>query len=209
MITGKKVSNLRATGRIPAVVYGAKTASVPIDLSIREFIKVYEKAGESDIVSLVVDGETKNVLIYDVDLDPLTSRPRHVDFYAVEKGQKIETEVPIVFVGEAPAVKELGANLIKVLHELKIEADATAIPHEIEVDVSLLTTLGAQIEVRDLKLPPGVILLSSPDEIVATVVEAKEEPVEAAPAPDMSTIEISEERGKKEVAEEATEVPKE
>jgi large subunit ribosomal protein L25 len=182
---------------MPAVVYGAKEESTAIEVSAKDFAKTYAEAGESGVVSLVVDGTAKNVLIYEVDLDPLTNLPRHVDFYAIQKGQKIETEVPIVFVGEAPAVKELGANLIKVLHELKVEAEATAIPHEISVDVSGLTTINQQIEAKDLRLPPGVTLVTKPDEVIAIIAAAVEEPVEEVAAPDMAAIEISEERGKK------------
>lgn len=196
-ITGKGVQALRKEGRMPAVVYGAKEPSTAIEVSAKDFAKAYAEAGESGVVSLVVDGDTKNVLIYEVDLDPLSNLPRHVDFYAIEKGQKIETEVPIVFVGEAPAVKELGANLIKVLHELKIEAEATAIPHEIAVDVSGLVAIDQQIEAKDLILPPGVTLVTRPEEVIAIIAPAVEEPVEPVAVPDMAAIEISEERGKK------------
>lgn len=207
-VIGKGVQALRTTGFIPAVVYGAKEPSAAVAVSYKDFAKAYEEAGESGVVSLVVDGDTKNVLIYEVDLDPLTNLPRHVDFYAIEKGQKIETEVPIVFVGEAPAVKELGANLIKVLHELKIEADATMIPHEITVDVSGLTAIDQQIEAKDLVLPAGVTLVTKPDEVIAIIAPAVEEPAEPVAAPDMAAIEISEERGKK-PGEEGAEVTEE
>lgn len=203
-VTGKGVTALRAAGLMPAVVYGAKEPSVALEVSTKDFAKAYAEAGESGVVSLVVDGSPKNVLIYEVDLDPLSNLPRHVDFYAIQKGQKIETEVPIVFVGEAPAVKELGANLIKVLHELSIEADATAIPHEIEVDVSGLVAIDQQIEAKDLILPAGVTLVTKPEEIIAIIAPAVEEPVEPVAAPDMAAIEISEERGKKPGEEETT-----
>lgn len=196
-VTGKGVQALRKKGILPAVVYGGKEESLPIEIAAKDFGRVLKEAGESTVVQLDVDGEKKNVLIHDVDFDPITNEPRHVDFYAVRKGQKVEVEVPLVFVGEAPAVKELGANLIKVLHELNIEAEATHIPHEIQVDVSGLAAIDQQIDAKDLPLPPGVTLLTKPDDVVATIAAAVEEPVEPVAAPDMGAIEISEERGKK------------
>lgn len=197
-VTGKAVEKLRKAGKIPAVVYGAKDEALSIELPIRDFTNALRDAGESTVIQLMIDGEQKNVLIHDVDHDPITNTPRHVDFYAVQKGQKIEIKVPLAFVGESPAAKELGANVIKVLYELEIEAEVMSIPHELTVDISSLVTLESQIAAKDIKLPSGVTLVVDSEEIIATVampVEEKEEPVVG---PDMDAIGISEERGKKE-----------
>jgi large subunit ribosomal protein L25 len=101
----------------------------------------------------------------------------------------VEVAVPLEFVGESPAVKA-GANLVKVLHELAIEADPVNLPHELTVDVSILTELGQQIHAGDLKLPAGVTLTVAPEEVVALIQEVEEEaPEEAVPA-DLSAIEV-------------------
>lgn len=183
---------------MPGVVYGPKQEAVAIEMNARDFGKALETAGESTVVKLMVDGVEHNVLIHDIDRDPVTDIPRHADFYAIVKGQKVRVAVPLEFTGVAPAVKELNANLLKPLHELEVEADAMNLPHEIMVDVSSLDALDKQILAGDLVLPAGVTLVSGADEVVATVIEAKEEPVEEVVAPDMEAIGISEERGKKE-----------
>ncbi len=196
--TGKETASLRAEGKMPAVIYGPKQETTSIELSLRDFSKALEEAGESSIIALTVDGTEHNVLVHDLDRDPVTNVPRHADFYAVQKGQKVEVAVPIEFVGVAPAVKELSGNLLKALHELTVEAEATHLPHSIEVDVSILDALDKQILAGDVKLPTGVTLVTGPEELVATVAAAKEEEEAPVTAPDMSAIGISEERGKKE-----------
>lgn len=190
---------LRNAGSIPAVVYGAHQESTPITLNARAFEKVFREAGEATIVSLAGLGEAIPTLIHEVDLDPITSLPRHVDFYAVTKGQKVKVAIPLSFVGESPIVKE-GANLIKVVHALEVEADPMNLPHEIEVDVSVLITLEDRIHAKDLRLPTGVELAVEPEEVIAlaqAVAVEKEEPV--APV-DLSAIEV-EKKGKEEAAE--------
>ncbi|MEK9177252.1 MAG: 50S ribosomal protein L25 [Patescibacteria group bacterium] len=195
-VRGKGVKELRESGMMPAVVYGPKQESTPIEVPLKEFAKALALAGESSVIALSVDGETHNVLVHDVDRDPLTETPRHADFYAIVKGQKVKINVPLSFRGEAPAVKELGANLIKALHELEVEADPMNLPRELVVDVSGLSALDMRIIASDISLPPGVALITKPDDVIATVIEAVEEK-EPEPAPDIASIELSEERGKK------------
>lgn len=192
---------------MPAVFYGKKEASTPIALSQGEFLKIWQKAGESSVINLTGDGFDVDALIYDVDRDPVTGVPRHADFYVFEKGQKIEVSVPLEFVGVSPAVKELGALLVKVLYEIKIEAEPKNLPHKIEVDIASLATLESQILAKDVKMPEGVTLKEKPEEVVAAVAMAKEEPIEETPV-DLSAIEV-EKKGKKEEegAEGAAEAP--
>ncbi|MBI3573558.1 50S ribosomal protein L25 [Candidatus Kaiserbacteria bacterium] len=198
-LTGKGVSTLRDGGGMPGVVYGPKQAAMAIEVSLRDFSKTLEAAGESTVVQLMIDGAEHNVLIHDIDRDPVTGTPRHADFYAIVKGQKVQVAVPIEFMGVAPAVKELNANLVKALHELEVEADPMDLPHELIVDVSGLDVLNKQILAGDVALPFGVTLMTRAEEVIATVVEAVEEKVEeVVVAPDMEAIGISEERGKKE-----------
>lgn len=194
---GKEVEALRKAGKVPAVVYGVDEESLAIELPLRDFEEAYKEAGESTVITLNVDGAAKTVLIHEVSIDPLTNIPRHADFYAIKKGQKVEVEVPIEFSGESPAVKD-GANLVKVAHELTVRGDATSLPHEIIVDVSSLAQVGDQIVAGDIRLPAGIELITGTDEVVVLVAAQEEEKdEEVAAAPDMSQIEISEERGKK------------
>lgn len=187
--------SLRKEGKMPAVFYGKKTESTPISIVQKDFLKVWKTAGESSVVSIKTPKGTVDTLIHDVDIDPVTDNVRHVDFYVFEKGKKIEVDVPLEFVGVGAAVKDLGGILVKALHEIKVSADPTNIPHQVDVDLTLLVTLDSVIKAGDLKLPAGVTLVEKEDEIVAAVSVYKEE-VEQTPV-DLSSIEV-EKKGKKE-----------
>jgi len=191
---------LRRAGTLPGVVYGAHHEATPIAISMSAFTKVLDEAGEATVVSLTGLGESLPTLIHEVDLDPLTNQPRHVDFYAVTKGEKVQVAIPIEFVGESPAV-EAGANLVKVLHEIEIEADPMNLPHEFTVDLSVLATVNDQIHVRDIKLPSGVTLVTDAEEVIALVQEVAAEKEEVAEPADITSVEV-EKKGKEEGAEE-------
>jgi large subunit ribosomal protein L25 len=192
-----KLEAIRREGNIPAVFYGPKEASTSITLSEVEFVKAWRQAGESSIVNLETEEGSHDALIHEVDLDPVTSKVRHADFYIVEKGKKVTVHVPLEFEGTAPAVKELGGTLTKVLHELEIEAKPADLPHEIVVSVDGLVDFESRVLAQDIKLPAGVTLITDPEEVVALVSHAQEEEEEVAPV-DISAIEVSEKRGKKE-----------
>jgi large subunit ribosomal protein L25 len=187
-------SQLLRTGTLAGVVYGAHHEATPIAFAAKEFGKVFAAAGEATIVSLSGIGAALPTLIHEVDLDPITNQPRHVDFYAVTKGEKVQVHIPIEFVGESPAVKA-GANMVKVLHEVEVEADPMNLPHEFTVDISVLAELNAQIHVKDIKLPPGVTFVTDENEVIVLTQEVAAEKEEAAPA-DISSVEV-EEKGKK------------
>jgi large subunit ribosomal protein L25 len=190
------LSALRGTGAIPAVVYGAHHESTPISIDAKTFSKVLKEAGEATIVSLKGLGAAAlPTLIHDVTYDPLTSAPRHVDFYAVTKGEKVEVAIPLSFIGESAAV-EAGANLVKVLHEVEVKADPMNLPHTIEVDLGALKELNSQIHAKDLVLPAGVELMTEPEEVVVLTQEVAAERADE-PVADIGSITV-EKKGKEE-----------
>ncbi len=193
----KKPNTLRSEGFLPAVVYGRSQESTPIAINRKEFEKVYKAAGASAVITLTGLDGAKQALIQEVSVHPVDGAPLHADFYAIEKGQTVTVSVPLEFDGVSPAVKELGGILTKVLHEVEIEVDPSELPHSIHVDVSKLVTLEDQIKLSDLKFPPSAKIAIDMDEVVAMISVAKDEPVEEAPM-DLSAIETSVERGKKE-----------
>jgi len=197
----KKPEQLRAEGFVPAVFYGKKENSTPITVEKSEFVKALKEAGESTVISLKQEGEEDvEVLIHDVQLDPLTEEPIHVDFYAFERGVALEMEIPLVFVGISPAVKNLGGTLVKVIHELPIKALPKDLPHNIEVDISSLKDFESHIAAKDIVLPTGVELDIEPDEVVATVDAPHEEEPQESTEIDMSAVEV-EKKGKDEPKE--------
>ena len=184
------LGEMRKSGFMPAVFYGKKEAATSIKLPFAIFEKTLKDAGESTILHLEGKDIDVDVLIHEVDLDPVTDKPRHADFYAIEKGKKLSIPVPLEFIGVAPAVKDLGGILVKVMHEIEIEALPKDLPHKIEVDISKLATFDSVVTAADIKLPEGVSLKVKPEEVVASVYEPKEEVVEVAPV-DLSAIEVA------------------
>lgn len=196
---GMTAAALRRAKQLPGVVYGAHHEATPISIAMNTFGKVFSEAGEATIVSLTGLGEPLPTLIHEVDLDPMTNQPRHVDFYAVTRGEKVQVHIPIVFIGESPAV-EAGANLVKVLHEIEVEADPMSLPHDFPVDLSALVEINAQIHVRDIKLPAGVTLVTDENEVIVLTQEVAQERVEEVAPADISTVEV-EKKGKEESVE--------
>jgi len=193
---GKKVKSLRKKGILPGVLYGPKihpvkprkagippkaelfnrVKSLPLEINLKEFEKIYKAAGESSLISLEVDpstgsGQAKKflVLIHEVARDPLTDKLFHIDFYQPSLEKEVTVTLPLVFEGEALAVKDSGGTLVKNISEIEVKAFLQNLPHEIKVNIENLKTFADNIKILDLKLPEGVKVQRSPEEIVAHV----------------------------------------
>ena len=195
------VSNesIRAAGNVPAVVYGPKQEPVSLIVSKQLFEKTLREAGESTILTLEGIGEEVEVLIQDVAFDAARGGVSHVDFYAIERGKELTTNVPLEFVGEAPVEKQ-GATVNKVVHDIEVTCRPSKLPANIPVDLSVLTAEDSQITVGDLSVPEEVKLSLGSEEVIVTVAAARAEEEEmSAEAPDMDAIEV-ESKGKGEEA---------
>lgn len=188
---------LRKQGETPAVFYGLDKNTTPISIPSKEFQKIWKEAGESTTINLETEGGTINTLIHDVAIDPLTGYPLHADFLVIDINKKITVSIPLEFEGIAPAVKEGIGTLVKVMHEIEIEALPKDLPHAIIVDISNLVDLDSQITVADLKLSSGVTAVAEAEEVVAAISVMKEEKEEETAPIDLSAIEV-EKKGKKE-----------
>ncbi len=203
---------IRSNGMIPAVVYGAGVETTSISVPAINFGKVLKIAGESSTIVLELSGDTKgpvkkiDVLIHEVQVHPVKGFPIHIDFLAVDMNKPVEVAVPLEFIGIAPAEKEGLGSLMKILHEIEVEALPKDLPHNIEVDISSLVTLANQIHVRDIVVPKGVKIITDGEEVVALVAPAKTEKAEEEAPVDLSAIEV-EKKGKKD--EEGAEASKE
>ncbi len=168
-VTGKKTSELRTQGILPAVIYGPDLKSVNIQLSKKDFVHTYGEAGDSSLIELVLGDKKINVLVHDASHTGADSQePIHVDFYQVNLTKVVTAEVPIVFVGESQAVKD-GGILVKSMEEIEVEALPKDLPHEITVDISVLQTFDSTLYVKDLILPPNVKITVHGDNPVVTV----------------------------------------
>lgn len=184
-ILGKKVKQLRRQGLVPANVYGNRLDSTAVQISERAVAQQVLRASGSTLFSLEVDGASQTVLVKKIQRHPTTSRVLHVDFYAVAMTELLRATVPLHFIGEAPAVRQVGGTLLHSLSTVEVESLPSDLPTGLEADVSSLETTTDTLKVGDLRPPPGVTILNDPDQIIATVVPPAvqvEEEAEAAPA---------------------------
>ncbi|MFA6585652.1 MAG: 50S ribosomal protein L25 [Candidatus Paceibacterota bacterium] len=195
-VEGVSSDTLKKTGKIPAVFYGAGSTTTSISISITEFKKIWREAGESSTVKIAVGDKNIDVLIHEVQTNPVTEEPIHVDFLVVDMNKKIKVNVPLEYTGISNAVKNGLGNLVKVLHEVEVEALPKDLPHDLVVDISKLETVESQIFVSDLTLSAGVVMITDVKEVVASIVLQVEEKEEVVPV-DLSAIEV-EKKGKKE-----------
>lgn len=206
-ILGGKVRQVRQAGFVPAVLYGKGQEPISLQVPQKNFNKTLKEAGESTLVYVNVDGQSYPTIIHDVARDPASDSVIHADFYKVNLSEKIKTNVPVVFVGEAPATKE-GGILVRNINELEVEALPQNLPHELTIDISVLKAFGDKITIGDLKkgLGGSVELTNEDNEaaIVAIQEPMSEEELKKMMEGDQKTVDDVEVI-EKEKAEEVTE----
>ncbi|HBO17032.1 MAG: 50S ribosomal protein L25 [Candidatus Moranbacteria bacterium GW2011_GWE2_35_2-] len=174
--SGKKVKTLRKEGKVPAVVYGKKIKAQNLWVNALDFRRVYEKAGENTLIDLEIgEGKKMSVLIYDTQVDPLVGNFSHVDFFQVRMDEEIETEIPLEFVGEAPAVKNLGGILVTGIDEVPIRCLPGNMPSEFKINLSVLETFEDKIAVKDLPASDKVEFLVDAETIIASIAAPRSE----------------------------------
>ena len=174
---------LRASGRVPAVLYGHGTTPQHLSVDARQFSQALRTdAGANVLISLGVGRNQHLALAKEIQRQPVRGDLIHVDFIQVRRGEKVHVQVPVHLVGEAPGARE-GGILDQDLYQVNVEAEVTAVPEAIEADVSGLG-LGDVLRVGDLKAPGGAVILDDPEaavvSVVAPAVEAEPEAEEAA-----------------------------
>lgn len=170
-ILGKQVKHLRRQGITPVHVFGHGIQSLALQCDTRELERVLGQAGQTRLVNLKLAKEKKarTVVVREFDRDWRKGQLVHVDFYQVKMEEKIRVEVPVVLIGEAPALKSKENMLDHELATFTVECLPAKIPDTIEVDVSSLTELDQAIRVKDITLDKDISVLSSPDLVVAKV----------------------------------------
>ena len=171
---------LRVGGRIPAVVYGArKKGKAPEGVSVavdpKEVLRIlHSEAGANTLINLKLDGRQSRVMVKEYQLDPVTHRLLHADFYQLAMDRAITVTVPIVIKGEATGVKLEGGMIDFITRELQVECLPTDIPERIDVDVSELV-LHQSVRLRDLPENPKWKILNEPETMLVHVVLPKAE----------------------------------
>lgn len=212
----KKLAELRLAGLLPGVMYGPHREPMPVSVSSVEFSKLYNTAGESSLIDVMMEGAKDSVkaLIQDVQYDPVKGSLIHFDLREINMNEEMTATVQLVFVGEAPAVKGLGGTLMKPHGEVEVKCLPKDLVSQIEVDLTVLKTFEDAIFVEDLKLPGGLTVIDNKEQLVAKVTpplsEDELKALEAAPVatPSLEEIEV-EKKGKKEEEGEAAEAASE
>jgi len=204
----KKPTVLRASDLIPAEFYGPEVKNQNVALNYRDFVKVYDEAGESSLVELnLPDGKKYSILIGSTQIHPITGKYIHVDLRQVSLTEKIEANIQLKFIGESPAVKDLGAVFVAAKSEVAIKALPKDLVSEIKVDISSLKNIGDKILMKNIELPAGVEAVLGLDAVIALAAEQEKEeaPVASAAEAEKAAIEAVEKTTvKKETEEEET-----
>jgi large subunit ribosomal protein L25 len=166
----KVTAQKRKDGLVPTVLYSHGNAAETFWVNYVDFSKMYKLAGQSSVVSIEKDDKkTVNAIIQDVQLHPLNGRFTHVDLYQVRMDEKLEASIPLVFIGESKAVREMGGIFLKTLEEVQVSCLPADLPHEISVDIAKLATFEDHIQIKDISLPKGVEILGDADTVIALV----------------------------------------
>jgi len=166
VVIGKKVKGLRREGKLPAVIYGQEIEPMPITLNTKQVHQVLKVVGANTLISIKVGKDEFLTLVREIQREVIMRDLLHMDFQAVSLEETITTFLPVVMVGESPAVTELEGLLILSMDELQIEAKAKDLPDTISVDVSGLVEIGDNILVKDLVITGDVKILDDPDGLV-------------------------------------------
>jgi large subunit ribosomal protein L25 len=205
-ITGKQVKVMRRQGQLPAVLYGVGVQPTSIVLDLRETSRILSQTGTSALITLELEGKRIKVLIRERQRNPIGGVLRHLDFHAISMVQKLRIEVPVLLVGESPAVTEKDGVLVQSSEKVTVECLPADIPENVTGDISGLTDIGNALYVRDLIIPANATLVTDPDEMVANVsFQAAEEVEEVVEEVVEETEPEVIERGKIDDAEEASE----
>jgi len=208
-VTGRAVKNLRKAGLTPATIYGHKFEPISIELVTLELNKMFDHAGESSLVEIVIGENSYPVIFKNPQFHPISSDLIHIDCYKVNLKEKITTTVPVELIGESPAEKN-GNTVMHILNEVEIEALPSDLPEKIEIDISTLTEVDDKVTVAELNVDRNLVEIKNDPEQVVVIIEAQrvEEVIpveEAAPIDVPATAQKTEEEKAAKEAEEAAE----
>lgn len=172
-LTGKKVNQLRKSGKTPGVIYGHSLEPIDVQAHQVALAKVVATAGKHHLVNLDLEGKKHQGIIKSVDIDPVKHSVRHVSFHIVNQNEKIETTIPIRLVGEGESEAEkAGLVVLQTLDSLIIRSLPKDLPDAFEVSIVGLSEAGQTVTIADIAVPKGVELAEEDTSItVANVYE--------------------------------------
>ncbi|MBN6187389.1 50S ribosomal protein L25/general stress protein Ctc [Aneurinibacillus sp. BA2021] len=173
------LNRLRKQGKIPAVMYGSDVESQPLAIEEGPFLQLVNQQGLNHVIKLKVDGQPMNVMVRELQSDPLKNKIVHLDFGTVNMNEKTDTSVFIVLEGESAGVKD-GGVLQQTMRELSISCLPGDIPDSIPYNIEKLA-IGDTVTVADLTVPNGIEVLDNPESVVLTIVPPQAEPADEEP----------------------------
>lgn len=204
-ILGKKSRFLRRQGITPTHIFGHNIKSLALQCDTAKLQRIIAQAGTTRLIALEIDGDKqpRSVFIREIQKDEVRGRLLHVDFFQVLKTEKIKADIPLVLVGEAPAMQIKGRMLTHALTSISIECLPDKLPPQIEIDLSPLEEIEQAIYVSNIKLSPDITLLTDPTQLIVKVseVEVEEEEVVAKVEAEVEAEEVAEEKPEQPPAE--------
>ena len=195
-----EVKKLRASGRVPATIYGRQAKPQNLEVNSKEFADLLNhSASENLLVDLSVDSDARSkrlALVQEIQHHPLSGKVLHVDFHEVAEDEKVTVQVPVETTGEAVGVKTGGGTLEHILFKLKVRSLPKDLPEQIVLDVTALE-IGKSIHLGDIKAPEGVEIIGDKHITVVAVSapRAEEEVVAVAgAAPAAGDVEMTKEK---------------
>jgi len=213
-VLGKKVRFLRRQGITPVHLFGHGIESEALQCDTANLKSVLAESGHTGLINLKIASEKKprTAVVREIQLGLRPGELLHVDFYQVKMAEAVKVDIPIVLIGEAPALKDKENTLVHELNALTIECLPAKIPASVELDLTTLTESNQSIRVKDIELGEDVTVLSDPEQVLVRItsrqigraeeveeavgVEAEFEGAEAAEAPEAAP--VSEEESKEE-----------
>ena len=189
-ILGRKVRFLRRQGIIPVHLFGHNVESLALQCEAAQLKRVLAQAGKTRLINLKLDKakRPRSVVVREIHRDPISGELLHVDFYQVSMAEKIRVEIPIVLIGEAPALKSKDNTLSQELSNLTIECLPDQIPASVEVDLSSLTEAEQAIRVSDLDLDEKFTILNAPELVVVKISSRPRAEVEEVVAEEVAEV---------------------
>jgi len=172
-ILGKKTRVLRRQGITPAHIFGHNIMSLALQCDTAKLQRIIAQAGTTRLIALEIEGDKhpRSVFIREIQKDEIKRQLLHVDFYQVRKEEKIKADIPLVLVGEAPAIQTKGRILTHALTSLSVECLPDKLPPQIEIDLSSLKEAEQAIYVSDITLSPDIRLITDPTQLIVKVSE--------------------------------------
>lgn len=165
-VLGKKVKALRRDGQLPGHVFGKGVEGENVLVLVKDFLKTFHLAGETGLIDLKIGAEkVRPVLVREVQYDPISGNPIHIDFFQVNLTQKVKVPVPLVLVGEQPESVHLGeAIVLQTVNEVEVEALPTDLVVKIEVDITPLKNIDDAITIAQLSYDRSKLTIYAPEE---------------------------------------------